>query len=91
MDAILGIDISKKELYYALFVKGKTMQKKFANSLQGFNQLAKWLQTNKVNKVKACMEATGSYGEKLADFLYESGHEVHVVNPACIKAFASSK
>jgi transposase len=37
------------------------------------------------------MEATGRYGEKVADYLYECGHDVHVINPACIKAFTKSK
>lgn len=37
------------------------------------------------------MEATGSYGKSLADFLYNNNHEVSVVNPSCINAFAKSK
>ncbi len=37
------------------------------------------------------MEATGSYGKSLANFLYENNHEVSVVNPLCIHAFAKSK
>lgn len=37
------------------------------------------------------MEATGSYGDKLADYLFSKGYQVHVINPACIKAFAKSK
>lgn len=37
------------------------------------------------------MEATGSYGKSFADFLYNNNHEVSVVNPSCISAFARSK
>ena len=37
------------------------------------------------------MEATGNYSNNIAEFLYNNGHEVHVVNPVCIKAFAKSK
>ncbi len=37
------------------------------------------------------MEATGSYGEQLADFLYSKGFEVNIVNPLCIKSYAKSK
>ena len=36
------------------------------------------------------MEATGSYGQSFADFLYSNGSEVSVVNPSCISAFAKS-
>ena len=90
-NAILGIDVSKKELSFTLLIETKIIQKKFSNTIQGFDQLSKWLCSNKINHVKACMEATGSYGEKIADFLCEAGHDVHVVNPVCIKSFAKSK
>src|SRR5688500_15312830 len=29
--------------------------------------------------------------KRLRDYLYEQAHQVHVINPACIKAFAKSK
>jgi transposase len=35
--------------------------------------------------------ATGSYGKSFADFLYSNGHEISVVNPSCINAFAKSE
>ena len=53
--------------------------------------MIKWLQTHEVTKVSACMEATGNYGKSFADFLYKNNHDVSVVNPACISAFARSK
>jgi transposase len=37
------------------------------------------------------MEATGSYGEALAAYLYSAGHRVSIVNPAVIKAFAATE
>lgn len=37
------------------------------------------------------MEATGSYGTKLAEYLYRNSFNVSVVNPARIKGFAISK
>ncbi|HOD35732.1 MAG TPA: transposase [Syntrophales bacterium] len=39
----------------------------------------------------ACLEATGSYGDELALYLYDSGHTVSIVNPARIKGFAQSE
>jgi hypothetical protein len=59
--------------------------------MQGFKKLTEWLESQGISHVKACMEATGRYGEKVADYLYECGHDVHVINPSCIKAFARSK
>jgi len=37
------------------------------------------------------MEATGQYGEALAEYLYQQGWQVSVINPARIKAYANSK
>ena len=37
------------------------------------------------------MEATGTYGEALAGYLHQAGHLISVVNPAVIKAFASTE
>lgn len=49
------------------------------------------LKKKKINKITACLEATGSYGDHIADFLYANNYEVAVVNPFCIKAFANSE
>jgi transposase len=37
------------------------------------------------------MEATGYYSVGAANFLHEQGYSVYIVNPFCIKSFASSK
>jgi transposase len=37
------------------------------------------------------MEATSTYGEELALYLYQASHRVSVVNPARIKAFGASE
>jgi transposase len=45
----------------------------------------------KIERVHACLEATGTYSEMVAEFLYEHGHRVSVVNPSRIEAFARSE
>jgi transposase len=74
-----------------LIFKGSHKKLKISNDLKGFKDLTAWLEKQNILHLKACMEATGSYGEEIADYLYKQGHEVHVVNPACIKAFAKTK
>ena len=91
IEAILGIDVSKKDLSIALFLKGSFKKRKVSNNLNGFQELTDWLKKEQVTRVKACLEATGRYGEEVSDYLYNQGHQVHVVNPLCIKAFAKSK
>lgn len=88
---ILGVDVSKLDLSISLLIDKKHYQTKIDNNQQGFNTLTKWLQKHEVTKVTACIEATGSYGKSFADFLYNNNHEVSVVNPSCINAFAKSK
>lgn len=88
---ILGIDVSKLDLTISLLVDKNHYHTKVDNNKQGFEFLVKWLKQHKVNKVSACMEATGIYSKAIADFLYIKNHKVSIVNPACINAFAKSK
>jgi transposase len=45
---------------------------------------------SRVERVHACLQATGPYGDSLALFLHEVGHTVSVINPAAVKSFAGS-
>lgn len=89
---ILGIDISKKHFDAALLLpSGKRKNKKFANTLQGFQELLEWLAQFEVEHLHACMEATNNYGHALAEFLFDSGFDVSMVNPARVKGFAQGE
>ena len=88
---ILGIDVAKQKIEVALLVEGKIKNKYFKNAAEGFEALAVWLRKLGRERVHACLEATGNYGEDLAIFLHEVGHTVSVVNPARIKGFAQSE
>jgi len=88
----LGIDISKKHFDAALLLpSGKRKNKKFTNNPKGFEQLATWLLAHGVDSMHACLEATNNYGHPLAEFLYDRGHDVSLVNPARIKGFAQGE
>ncbi len=87
----LGIDISKLKFNACLIHEsGKLKHKVFPNNETGFEQLRQWLSKLGVERVHACLEATGTYSEPLALFLHEAGHRLSLVNPAAIKAFAAS-
>ncbi len=87
----LGIDIAKEKFNVCLLkTGGKLKHKVFPNTEVGFQQLAAWLSKQGAQRLHACMEATGAYGEALALHLYTAEHTVSVVNPAAIKAFAGS-
>ena len=88
----LGIDISKKDFHVVLLKEERgSKPKKFTNDTAGFESLNKWLKKSGVEELHACMEATSIYGDALAEFLYEAGYQVSVVNPARIKGFAKSE
>lgn len=90
LEAILGIDIAKKKFDVALISAGKTLLRQFDNSPKGFKLLQGWLMSLHIERVRACMEATGTYGEALAEFLYANNHRVSVVNPLRIKGYANA-
>lgn len=91
MTQVLGIDISKETFDACLMVEGNLRQERFENVPAGFKKLQRWVNRHATERVHACMEATGQYGEALADFLFQQGYWISVVNPARIKAYGNSK
>lgn len=87
----LGIDISKRK-FDACLVRDscKLRHRSFPNTPDGFSQLSAWLTKYQAERVHACLEATGAYGEALSTYLHEAGHTVSVINPAVIKAYGES-
>jgi len=79
MAAILGIDVAESKFDIALLRNGKFKSKSFENKQSGFESLVVWLKQHDVVALHACLEATGSYGDALARFLFEVGHIVSVV------------
>jgi len=91
MQNILGIDVSKDTLDLVLLTDQGDSHKVMDNNPEGYKRLDKWLVSHHVDKLHACLEATGQYGEGVAEHLYACGHAVSVVNPARIKHYGESK
>jgi transposase len=92
VEASLGIDIAKAKFAVALLTAdGKVRHKTCANTPAGFADLAAWLHRQRVGRVHACLEATGTYGDALALWLHDAGHVVSVVNPAIMHAYARTR
>lgn len=89
----LGIDVAKAKLDCALLTSdGKIRHKVVENSPAGFQVLHVWLDKHQVTGLHACMEATGTYWEAIAEYLVAmDAVTVSVVNPAQIKAFGASR
>jgi transposase len=87
----LGIDVSKQTFDVALLMGNKLKHKTFTNNLKGYHALLAWLNKHDAHELHACMEATGIYGEALAEYLYDHEINISIVNPARVKGFAQSE
>lgn len=89
---MLGVDVSKETIDVTL-CDGQTRKthQQFANTPAGFERLRDWLSSQKITRLHVCMEATNIYWEALAEYCYQQGWQVSVVNPARIKGFAKSQ
>lgn len=83
----LGIDISKASFDAYVISEGQGKHKVFSNNPNGFEALRAWLNKLGLAQVHACMEATGRYGEALAEYLVSQGHQVSMVNAYLIKQY----
>jgi|GEM_PF-939307 len=91
MDAALGIDIAKDKFDVVLLQHGQQSHKVFKNHLQGFQRLQAWLLKQGVKQLHACLEATGTYGEGLGEYLQQQGYMISLINPARSKTFGTSR
>jgi len=87
---VLGIDVGKVQLHAVLLQGEQTARKAVDNTSKGHQQLLAWLKNRKVRELHVCLEATGIYGEILAETLHDFGYIVSVVNPVQIKSFGRS-
>lgn len=89
--AVVGIDVSKRKVDLVLLRADKLKHKSLSNDVRGFEALLAWLHKQGVHEAHACMESTNIYGEALAEYLYDHGYTVSIVNPARVKGFAQSE
>ncbi|WP_084756307.1 IS110 family transposase [Candidatus Paracaedibacter symbiosus] len=88
---VIGIDISKKTFDACAMFNGKNKKNSFNNNGTGCEELISWIKEFGLTDPHICMESTGSYSEAVADFLYNSGYKVSVINPLQVKSFRISK
>ena len=81
---IYGVDISK-DVFDVMSSKGAYLQ--LSNDEKGFKLFTKKLSKSEL----VVMEATGYYHYCLAQYLYEQGYHVSVVNPLSVKRFIQMK
>lgn len=88
---VMGIDVAKEKLDVCLRWAERRIFSQFENTPAGHQKLLRWLDKQGVNNVHVCLEATGQYGDAVAECLYQQGQIVSVVNPARIKHYGRSQ
>jgi transposase len=92
MDKIIaGIDVSKEKLDVCVRLRNGQAFGQFDNTAAGHQKLARWMRKQTETQMHVCLEATGQYGEAVAEYLYQQGQTVSVVNPARIKHYGRSQ
>ena len=83
----IGLDISKDTLDACLLRQtGKPQHKTFANTSAGHQKLLRWVQHSAAEGTcHFALEATGAYGQSVAEFLTQADQGVSVLNPARVK------
>ncbi len=89
MSAFVGVDVSKATLDIVVLIDTKQTHQKISNNSKQIAELINWLHTFETIEC-VCLEATGRYGEALAEALYLADFCVSVENPLRIKSFAQS-
>ena len=92
----VGADISKKTIDLELFTEATSPRKrgkrlKISNDAEGFAQFDAWVQSLGGARLHLCLEATGTYSDAFALFLFEHSHQVSLINPARVTAFRKSE
>lgn len=87
----VGIDVAKNSLDVCVLLQEKQLHRQFSNGPEGHRALDSWLKQQAARSLPVCLEATGHYGEAVAEFLHQQGQRVSMVNPARIKAFGQSQ
>ena len=89
----VGIDVSKLTLDVRLLVQESAPGPftRVANTAVGLSALHSWFERQGLVRVHACLEATGTYSDAVARFLFAQGHQVSLVNPARVAAFRTSE
>jgi transposase len=83
----LLIDIAKATAEVAAWDGHPYRRHTFAQTSAGHVALLAWLRRLGEPVARVCLEATGTYGDDLAQAVHEAGYRVSLLNPAVLKAF----
>jgi len=87
----VGIDVAKDTLAVVVRRQGTNGKaRSFNNTPKGIASLLSWLPDAGECEIHTCQEATGAYGDEVAEQLHAHGMRVSVINPLAAKRYAGS-
>jgi transposase len=91
MQGWVGIDVAKATLAVVLLREGDEQATEVPNTPKGFGRLHRFIEKRCPQGAHSCLEATGLYGDAVAEYLLARGYRLSVVNPVRIKAYGDSR
>lgn len=102
MTITVGIDVAKAKFDVAVLEldgeKETYHVNQFENNKGGYHKASRWLKKrgakrskNEGERTNVCIEATGRYGDALAEAFLKKGYRVSVVNPVRVKSYGESR
>jgi transposase len=88
--AVLGIDVSKLTLDTCLLLGDQGRHQRFANNAEGISRMLAMLARLGASRSIVAMEATGPYSLAAATASAAAGHQVCVLNPRRMLAYAKA-
>lgn len=86
----VGIDIAKAKVDVAVWDGRHYRHHTFTQTPTGQQALVAWLAGLAGTVARVCLEATGTYGDEVAQVVHEAGYPLSVLNSAVLKAFRQS-
>lgn len=86
----VGIDLAKSQAEVAAWNGRQYRRHRVHQTSEGHAALVTWLGQLPGVVVRVCLEATGIYGDGLAQAVHEAGYAVSLLNPVVLKAFRQS-
>ena len=92
MKTSLGLDMAAASFAACLWFSATRHAKAvFPNTRAGFRRLEKWLKSHGLGSLRVGIECTNTYGQAVAQWLFDRGHEVYLLNPECTSHYAKAR
>lgn len=92
MKTSLGLDMAAVTFAACLWFSPTSQARAaFPNTRAGFRRLSKWIKSHGLGSLRVGIECTNTYGQAVAQWLVEQGHQVYLLNPERTSHYAQAR